>query len=313
LIEQLAGFDRAPVLEFTGGVPFQRLDLYKLIRYAAGVLPEVVLYPWSASSVNADTLGLLQSAGLSRLALNLEGWTPDVHDAASGVYGSFEHTLGLERDALALPLPIEIRTTLSRFTTVYDVNRMADFLRRLNIVLWTVEFPIPAGRDDHRHRLHPARCEDLFEALWLNAIHQPYSVRVVGAPHFHRFIVEREEAFPLAPEGLARAGVEELPIGINDGRGIIFIAPDGRIYPGPHVPLVCGRFPDQSVADVYRESPLLQSFRDPGRLKGKCGECEARELCGGSRARALLVSHNPLASDPACAYVPVSRREAVAA
>lgn len=61
---------------------------------------------------------------------------------------------------------------------------------------------------------------------------------------------------------------------------------------------------------IYRRSPLFRSLRDPSALKGKCGRCEFREVCGGSRARAYAVMGDHLASDPSCPYVP---REALAA
>jgi MoaA/NifB/PqqE/SkfB family radical SAM enzyme len=55
---------------------------------------------------------------------------------------------------------------------------------------------------------------------------------------------------------------------------------------------------------VYREHPLFRSLRDPDLLGGRCGRCEHRHRCGGSRARAFAATGDPLAEDPGCAYVP---------
>jgi len=60
----------------------------------------------------------------------------------------------------------------------------------------------------------------------------------------------------------------------------------------------------QSLAEVYCESPLFVSLRDSSRLKGKCGRCQARNLCGGSRARAYVMTGDLFASDPCCAFEP---------
>jgi radical SAM protein with 4Fe4S-binding SPASM domain len=45
-------------------------------------------------------------------------------------------------------------------------------------------------------------------------------------------------------------------------------------------------------------------LRDPDLLKGRCGRCEYRALCGGSRARAYAMTGDYLEADPACAYQP---------
>ena len=61
---------------------------------------------------------------------------------------------------------------------------------------------------------------------------------------------------------------------------------------------------DGGFARVWRESPLLQSLRDPALLGGRCGACEFRELCGGCRCRAYAHTGDVLAEDPGCTYVP---------
>jgi MoaA/NifB/PqqE/SkfB family radical SAM enzyme len=55
---------------------------------------------------------------------------------------------------------------------------------------------------------------------------------------------------------------------------------------------------------MYRDSDLFQSLRDPDGFRGKCGACEFRHVCGGSRSRAYAHTGDPLASDPLCPYVP---------
>ena len=65
-----------------------------------------------------------------------------------------------------------------------------------------------------------------------------------------------------------------------------------------------GKYPARSVVDVYQQAPLFRSLRDADRLKGKCGACEFRNACGGSRARAFAVTGDPLAAEPDCVYQP---------
>ena len=59
-----------------------------------------------------------------------------------------------------------------------------------------------------------------------------------------------------------------------------------------------------SLADLYRTSPLFTALRDTANIKGKCGVCEFREVCGGSRARAYALTGDMFAEEPNCVYQP---------
>jgi radical SAM protein with 4Fe4S-binding SPASM domain len=85
----------------------------------------------------------------------------------------------------------------------------------------------------------------------------------------------------------------------------MFVSHIGEIYPSGFLPIRCGVSPRDSLINVYQHSPLFRFLRDADALKGKCGICEYRHICGGSRARSFALSdRDPLASDPDCAYIP---------
>jgi radical SAM protein with 4Fe4S-binding SPASM domain len=77
-----------------------------------------------------------------------------------------------------------------------------------------------------------------------------------------------------------------------------------EVSPSGFLPLPAGNVRERSVVDIYRNSQLFRELRDPTLLKGKCGRCEFREVCGGSRARAYATSGDYLESDPSCIYEP---------
>ena len=58
------------------------------------------------------------------------------------------------------------------------------------------------------------------------------------------------------------------------------------------------------LAEIYHNAPIFKALRDTSRLEGKCGACEYKEICGGSRARAYAVTGDPLAQEPCCIYQP---------
>ena len=94
------------------------------------------------------------------------------------------------------------------------------------------------------------------------------------------------------------------PLGIRDGRGILFISHTGEITPSGFLPIVCGNVRTDDVASIYREHPLFVTLRDSDALGGKCGRCEYRQACGGSRSRAFGVSGDPMGEEPLCPYEP---------
>jgi radical SAM protein with 4Fe4S-binding SPASM domain len=94
---------------------------------------------------------------------------------------------------------------------------------------------------------------------------------------------------------------------VTDGNGFVFVDHRGDICPSGFLPLPTGNVRRDDLLAVYREHPLFVALRDPARLGGRCGRCEWRERCGGSRARAYALTGNPLAEDPGCPYEPAAQ------
>ena len=91
---------------------------------------------------------------------------------------------------------------------------------------------------------------------------------------------------------------------VNDGKGFLFVSHMGNVYPSGFLPIHAGNIRETPLADIYRNAPIFKSLRDTSKLEGKCGACEYKEICGGSRARAYAVTGDPLAQEPCCIYQP---------
>jgi AdoMet-dependent heme synthase len=94
------------------------------------------------------------------------------------------------------------------------------------------------------------------------------------------------------------------PRGVNAGNGFLFVSHRGEIFPSGFLPFPAGNVRTHDLAEVYRCSPVFQQLRDPERLSGRCGRCEYRSICGGSRSRALALTGDLFATDPWCVYEP---------
>jgi len=298
LLDELARFPKPPMLVFTGGDPLKRPDVFELVRHAVQAGMEVAMTPSATPLVTPEALARLAEAGLSRLAVSLDGADAATHDGFRGVPGSFDHTLRIMADTRALGLPLQANTTITA-QNVGQVDAMTELLAGQGIILWSVFFLVPVGRGVDVRRIAPERYEEVFTRLWRHAQRQPFGIKTTEAPHYRRFVLRNHGNPQQAPGANQRA-----PLGINDGKGVLFIDHTGRIYPSGFLPVECGQFPRDSIVDVYQHAALFRALRDPDQFQGKCGRCEFRHACGGSRARAFALTGDPLASDPDCAYSP---------
>lgn len=302
LIDQLTEFPQPPLLVLTGGDPFKRRDIFSVVEYAAKAGLEVAITPSATPLVSSHGLRRLRDAGVARVALSLDGAHDRTHDAFRGVEGSFDRTLEILITANVLGIPTQVNTTVTP-QNVAELDVLADLLAGLEIVLWSVFFLVPTGRAAGLPRLTAEGCEQVFERLLFHARRQPYAIKTTEAPHYRRFAaIERRDAAPGATARVHRSR----GYGVNDGRGVMFVGHTGKVYPSGFLPLECGQFPRDHLVETYQQSPVFLALRDADRLGGKCGQCEFRKLCGGSRARAYAVTGDFLAQEPDCAYQPGS-------
>jgi len=305
LIDQVATFPRTPMMVFTGGDPLKRADLFDLIRYAIGQGLQVALTPSATPLATREALAEAREAGVRRLGISLDGADAVTHDAFRGWEGSFDRTMTMLDDARDLGLGVQVNTTITR-RNFQQLDRLAELLSTKGIAMWAAFFLIPVGRGVEEERVKPEEYEIAFERLWHHSKTQPYAVKTTEAPHYRRFVLEQGGdplAGPQGKSGAAHRG-HRAPLGVGDGKGIMFVGHDGEILPAGFLPLACGRFPEDSVVDAYQNHPTFRALRNPDGFGGICGICEYRYVCGGSRARAYAVTGDSLAAEPDCRYTP---------
>ncbi len=308
LLDQAAGFPRWPNVVMTGGDPLKRPDLLSLIRHAVAAGLQVALTPSATPLATFEAFQRVREAGVRALGISLDGSDAATHDAFRGWQGSFDRTLQMLKHARELQMSVQINTTIMR-RNVHQIDAMAELLAAQGIAMWSVFFLVPVGRGVEEQRIAPEEYETVFAQLWRHSRCQPYAVKTTEAPHYRRFVLQ-QGGDPLAGPGRTadsgRGHSHRAPLGVGDGKGIMFVSHTGEIYPAGFLPVCCGRFPQDSVVDVYQHHPTFLALRDPDRFKGRCGICEYRRACGGSRARAYAATGDYLETEPDCIYVPVA-------
>ncbi len=310
LIDEVARME-VPVFVLTGGDPLKRPDIFELVEYASRRGVRISLTPSATPLLTREAIAKLKNAGLARLAVSLDGSTAEIHDAFRGVRGSYQWTLNAIRWARELDVLVQINTTITR-RNLDDFEDMVRLLESLEIVLWSVFFLVPTGRGRTADLISADEFESVFRKLYEISGRVPFDIKTTEAQHYRRYVAQRRaEERRQNPTGYSREretqtsdGIGRAPRGINDAKGFVFISHKGDVFPSGFLPVAAGNVRSQSLGEIYRNSTLFRALRDASNLKGKCGVCEFREICGGSRSRAYALTGDPFAEEPCCVYEP---------
>jgi radical SAM protein with 4Fe4S-binding SPASM domain len=277
----------------SGGDPLKRPDLVDLVDYGTDIGLRLSLTPSGTASLTRERVEALAEAGLSRMALSLDGATPESHDGFRGEEGSFVDTLRAARAAADAGVGLQVNTTVCA-ETVDELPAIRELVSDLGVDRWSVFFLVPVGRGRLLDPLSPEHADEVM--AWLHEVKaaERFDVKTTEAPQFRRVGMEREGASPHEANG-GRPSVLA-------GDGFAFVSHVGEVYPSGFLPKSAGNVREESVVDIYRDSELFETLRDRSNLQGRCGVCEYRQQCGGSRSRAYAHTGDPFASDPLCPY-----------
>jgi len=314
-----------PLLVITGGDPLMRGDLWDIVSYASSLGVRVSLAPSVTPLLNDESIRRISESGVSAVSISLDSPFPEVHDSIRGYRGVWDRTVEVIRKLLDVGVKVQVNTVVMR-PTVEGLPYMVNLLRKLDVNTWEVFYLVRVGRAQEKLDLRPDEWEDVSHFLY-EASKYGLTVRTVEGPMFRRVTIARRylESLGVDPDEVLKPGplyrrlaqkLRELEgpptskpgaqtIGTRDGRGIVFIAYNGDVYPSGFLPVSAGNIRKSSLRSIYLESSLFKSLR-AGFFKGKCGICEFKDVCGGSRARAFSIYGDPLAHDPACPYEPGS-------
>lgn len=326
LIDQIAEM-HVPVFVLTGGDPLKRADIFDLVRHAAERGVRIALTPSATPLLTRDAIFRLRDAGLVRLGISLDGSSPAIHDVFRGLPGAWQRTIDAIGWAGEAGVPIQVHTTLSRHNA-HDMDAMTELLERLEVVMWNLFFLVPVGRGQLADMLSGEEFESIFGRLYELSRRVPFQIKTTEAMHYRRYLLQHNlEERHASHHGLGAHAYEAgAPTAsttarnmgwatrrVNDGRGFVFISHKGEVFPSGFLPIRAGSILETPLAEIYRDAPVFRALRDTDQLRGKCGDCEFRQICGGSRARAYAVSGDYLAPEPCCTYQPRSEKRSSAA
>lgn len=340
LIDDLAALGAPrPVLVLTGGDPLKRPDLTSIVRHASLSGLAVAVSPAGTPRASRARLASLRLAGANAVSLSIDGAGADSHDAFRRVPGSFAWTVAACKAAQEVGLRLQLNTTVCK-DNVDELPGLARLAHDLAANLWSVFFLVPVGRGSTVLPLSASETEDVLEllddiagALPLKTTEAPAFRRIVlghgerlagqpgyaglgSGPLYRRLRARLDATWPewtsVAESRLSGPAARRPPLSVGDGQGVVFVSHHGEVQPSGFLPLVAGNIRETPLSRIYAEAPLLQALRDPDARRGRCGYCDFRQVCGGSRAQAFARAGDPLGEDPTCPYEPAADRVPVA-
>jgi radical SAM protein with 4Fe4S-binding SPASM domain len=298
------GFPGA-VLILTGGEPLTRSDTLDLAAAATRQGLRVALSVDVGWLLTPERCEAIRAAGVQRVSFSIHFPDAERSDSFAGMPGFFEAARTGLANLRAAGIPFQLHTSVMRANAA-ALPELYELATELGADGWELFFLVPTGRGAGLagEELEPLEQERVLRWLYDLQRTSPFPVKQICAPHFRRVEAQTaRERKERRPERISQR-LTVMSRGCLSGNGFCFVSHVGDVCGCGFLPLSVGNVRDHSFSALYRDAPLFQAFRDPGRLGGACGACEYRVLCGGCRARAYAATGDPLAEEPDCAYEP---------
>jgi radical SAM protein with 4Fe4S-binding SPASM domain len=297
LLDQLADIREFRMMAFTGGEPLVRHDLFELLAYSQA-LGFTNTMATNATLIDDKVAQRLRRYGVVIAAVSLDGFDAATHDSVRGSPGAFEAALRGMRALRGAGILLHINITAME----YNINQMKQLMTLVDelgtgILLMYQLVPVGRGRGIQEAALDLGANERLIRFMaqaqrTTKAIMEP-----VAGPQYWPFLLKQNGITNGAFLRLA----EMVFHGCSAGRGFVYIKPNGEVWPCPFVEVSCGNVRQTPFSTIWKTSPVLKNLRErEKRLKGRCGDCQYRRLCGGCRGRAWATTGDYLAEDPSC-------------
>ncbi len=323
LVDQIVAFCR-PILILSGGEPLFRPDILEIARYAVDRGLHVALAT-NATLIDGPMARRIAESGIARVAVSLDGAVPATHDAFRALPGAFNRALEGIRLLKAQGTSLQINTTVARHN-IHELPRIFDLALSLGADALHLFLLVPVGCGTEiadEQMVTPQEYEDTLNWLYDREREGRLELKATCAPHYFRIArqrraAERREEAPAKPEGEAVAssggtghpgGLHAATKGCLAGTGVCFVSHKGEVFPCGYLPVRAGNVREEPLAGIWSGGAVFRQLRDPGLLRGKCGPCEFKNVCGGCRARAFGISGDYLAEEPFCLHEP-RRQEA---
>lgn len=302
LLDQIAEVAR-PIIILTGGEPLLRPDIFKIARYGTDLGMRMVMAV-NGTLITAPVARQLVDAGIQRISVSLDGSSPETHDRFRQVKGAFKGTLkGIDLLKKA-GLDFQINTTITK-TNLDQIPQIQQMAVDLGAVAHHIFLLVPTGRGKYivDQEIDAAEYESTLNWFYDQREKTPLQLKATCAPHYYRILRQRAKEDGLSVS-FQTHGLDAVTRGCLGGIGFCFISHRGIVQPCGYLDLNSGNVRQTSFSEIWYHSDIFAQLRNYDKLKGKCGFCEYKRVCGGCRARAYEATGDFMSEEPLCSYQP---------
>ena len=301
-----------PILILTGGEPLSRDDVLEIARYAAGRGLRVVMGT-NGTLITEEVATQLKAVPIARVGISLDFPVAELQDNFRDQTGAFAAAMRGITNARRAGIEIQINSTITRLN-VDCLDELLNLSLEVGAVAFHPFMLVPTGRGKGLAsvELSSERYEQTLH--WLYDKQTELGDRIffkpTDVPHFLRVVKQRQkqDKSKKVTAVTGRNPANTITRGCLAGTGFCFVSHRGKVKGCGYLDVEAGDIRKETFAQVWTGSALFNQLRDLANLKGKCGVCEYRKICGGCRARAFEVTGDYLAAEPYCVYEPVSGR-----
>jgi AdoMet-dependent heme synthase len=297
----------SPIVIMTGGEPLLREDIFHLAQFGTDLGLRMVMAV-NGTLLTPEIVTKLQEAGIKRLSISIDGPDASSHDKFRQQEGAYDGALNGMQAAKDAGLEFQINTTVTR-SNMPQIEEIQESAVALGAVAHHIFLLVPTGRGRAltSEIISAEEYEDVLNWFADKRGKVPLELKATCAPHYYRIIRQRakETGEKLTFES---HGLDAVTKGCLGGKGFAFVSHIGQVQPCGYLELSAGNVRERPFSAIWKDAKLFLELRDEDLLKGKCGICEYRRVCGGCRARAYEVSGDHLGEEPLCVYEPAGAK-----
>ena len=302
LLDQMAELGE-PIVILTGGEPLLRRDIFEIAKYGTEKNLRMVMAPNGTLITDKIAVKLVES-GIKRISISLDGASKESHDRFRGVNGAFDGALRGIQHAKNAGIEFQINTTITK-TNLDQIPAIQQLAVELGAVAHHIFLLVPTGRGKYiiDQEITSAEYEETLNWFYDQKEKTPLQLKATCAPHYYRILRQRAKKDGKQVT-FQTHGLDAVTRGCLGGTGFCFISHRGIVQPCGFLDVNCGDVTRQSFVEIWKSSKVFIELRNFNKLKGKCGSCEYKRVCGGCRARAYEATGDYLAEEPLCSYLP---------
>ena len=282
------------LIDFGGGEPLLRDDIFDILSYSKDVGLYISITT-NGTLLNKENIKNLKKLNIDHVCISLDGFKQETHDYIRNKKGTYDKVINSIKYCKSEGIDTQISTVIMK-KNFNELKDLFNLLVNLNVDSWYVYDFIPAGRGHEikNQQLTPKERQQLFSMLQEFAVSSdisikpyPYSITINSASEKESYFYKKY------------GRLTEFFMGCLTARWVCHISSNGDLHPCYLLPQRLGNLKQKSIKDIWfdKKNPILKDLRNRKLLKGNCGICKFRDVCGGCRARAFWNTEDYLESD----------------